>query len=184
VRWDQLFADLESLTRADAAAEQRWEVAERTRTEQSVVTVLDRLAACRGRRVQLGVVGVGPVEGRLVDVAAEWLLLEERPGSAPVLVPARSWIWLTGVGSTTVVHRPSATARRLTLGSALRGLAQERRPVRVRLTEAVETAGTIDRVYADHFDLAEHPVDVPRRAGDVRRVRLLPMRSVAMVRPA
>jgi hypothetical protein len=184
VRWDQLFADLESRSQADAAVEHRSEVAERTRTEQSVLTVLDRLAACRGRRVQLGVAGIGRIEGHVVDVAAEWLLLQEQPGATPALVPARSWIWLTGVGSTTLVHRASSTARRLTLGSALRGLAQQRRPVRVCLTEAGETTGTIDRVYADHLDLAEHPADVPRRPADVGRVRLLPMRSVALVRPA
>jgi hypothetical protein len=192
VRWDQLFADLEGQMDADEAAEHRTEVAERTRMEQAGLTVLDRLASCRGFQIQLGVSGVGRVEGALVDVAAEWLLIDEVPG-VPSLVPARSWVWLTGVGGLSQVQRPTAVARRLTLGSALRALAQQRRPVRVRLTAATEgtgtggtaeATGTIDRVYADHFDLAEHPADAPRRPGEVRTVRLLPVRSVAMVRPA
>jgi hypothetical protein len=183
VRWDQLFADLEGQLDAEAAAEHRSEVADRTRREQAAVAVVDRLAAYRGHRIQLGVAGVGRIEGRLLDVAAEWLLLEEQPGH-PSLVPARSWIWLTGIGSVAAVQPTSSMARRLGLSSALRALAQQRRPVRVRLTEAAETTGTIDRVYADHFDLAEHPADAPRRPADVRGVRLLPMRSVALVRPA
>ena len=183
MRWDQLFADLEGQLDAEAAAELRGEVADRTRREQAAMTVLDRLAAYRGHPIQLGVAGVGRVEGRLVDVAAEWLLVEEHPGH-PSLVPARSWVWLTGVGSLTSVQPSSSMARRLGLTSALRAVAQQRRPVRVRTTEAAETTGTIDRVYADHFDLAEHPADAPRRPADVLGVRLLPMASVALVRPA
>jgi hypothetical protein len=183
VRWDQLFADLESQLEAEGAAEHRAEVADRTRREQAALTVLDRLAAYRGHRIQLGVAGVGRIEGGLVDVAAEWLLVEEQPGQ-PSLVPARSWIWLTGIGPLAAVPPGSSMARRLGLSSALRALAQQRRPVRVRLTESAEATGTIDRVYADHFDLAEHPADAPRRAADVIGVRLLPVRSVAMVRPA
>jgi hypothetical protein len=183
VRWEQLFADLEAQLDAEAAAGHRAEVADRTRREQAAVTVLDRLSAYRGHQVQVGVAGVGRIEGSLVDVAAEWLLIEEQPGH-PSLVPARAWIWLTGIGSMAAVQPASSMARRLGLTAALRGLAQQRRPVRVRLTEAAETTGTIDRVYADHVDLAEHPADAARRPADVLNVRLLPMTSIALVRPA
>jgi len=42
--------------------------------------------------------------------------------------------------------------------------------------------GTIDAVGEDAFDLAEHPVDLPRRAEHVVAVRTVPFGAVGLVR--
>jgi hypothetical protein len=61
-------------------------------------------------------------------------------------------------------------------------LARDRTPVAVVLTSGDVLTGTIDRVGEDFVELAEHPVDEPRRAGSVRAVRLLPLSALAAVR--
>jgi hypothetical protein len=42
--------------------------------------------------------------------------------------------------------------------------------------------GTIDRVGADFFELAEHALDAPRRRGEVQNVRLVPTAALVAVR--
>jgi hypothetical protein len=55
----------------------------------------------------------------------------------------------------------------------LRHLARDRAAVVLRLRSGAEVAGTVDRVAADHLDLAVHPADERRpRGGPVRAVAL------------
>jgi hypothetical protein len=182
MRWTELFADLEAQLDNEEAAEQRVEVAERSRRELASITLLDRLAAHLGEPIQLGVEGVGPVRGRLVDAATQWLMIEETPGRAAV-VPVRACLWLQGLGRAAAIPAEHSVARRLGLSSALRTLARQRVSVQLHLRDAAQVSGTIDRVHADHLDLAEHPGDEPRRREAVRGVRAVPLRAIAMVRP-
>jgi hypothetical protein len=62
-------------------------------------------------------------------------------------------------------------ARRLGIGVVLRGLSRDRALVRVLLLGDQAVIGTIDRVGADHFDVAMHPDDEPRRERAVLEVR-------------
>lgn len=41
--------------------------------------------------------------------------------------------------------------------------------------------GTIDAVGADAFDIAEHPLDSPRRAEHLRGERVIPFAAVAVI---
>jgi hypothetical protein len=183
VRWDELFADLEGQLAGEEAAAHRAELAERSRIELSGLGLLDRLAAHRERVVALAVRDVGTLRGRLVDVALEWLLLEEGAGRV-LLVPTGACLWLTGLGRRSEPQSERSTARRLGLASPLRTLARQRLPVSMQLDADTRLTGTIDRVYADHCDLAEHAADRPRRAAEVRDVRVVPFAAIALVSPA
>ena len=119
----------------------------------------------------------------LLDVAEQWLLVEEVPGRA-ALVPAAAAAWVAGLGRASAPQPGGSLARRVGLGSALRGLARQRVPVRVALREGGSLTGTFDRVGADHVDLAEHLPDEARRPEAVRGVRTLPFTAIGLVRPA
>ncbi len=72
--------------------------------------------------------------------------------------------------------------RALDLRWALRGLARGRVAVQVVTSEGVIWTGTLDRVGADHVELAAHPAGEQRRAGSVEGVVLLPVSALSLVR--
>lgn len=180
MRWERLFDDLEGELAAAEAAERYAEVAERSRLELGQVTWTDRLAATEGP-VRLDVRGAGGLLGRVSTVGDGWLVLQ---GPPIALVATGAVLAVEGLGRDA---RPAAVhdvARRLSLSSALRRLARDRSPVHVTLVDGRRLVGTVDAVAADHLDLAEHPVDVPRRARAVTRVRSVPMASLAVLTPS
>lgn len=180
VRWERVFEDLEAQVAAADVAERDAETLDRTRTEQSALTLVDRLLPAVGQRVVLDVQGLGPVEARLEQVASGWLLL--RAGAEQLLVPIGSVLGVRGLGRAAQVAGESAMVRRLGLGTPLRALARTRAVVRLVLVDGTTLTGTLDRVGADHVDLAEHPGDEPRLAHAVRGVRTVPWWSLACVR--
>lgn len=178
MRWDALFADLEAQLDAGRGAELDAEVAERTRAELGSVLLADRLRAHVGQPVQLVLRDGSRAEGRCADAAAEWVVLHD--GTAQVLVP-----W-TAVSSVSGLSRASApppgqVLGRLGLRHALRALARDRSAVRLRL-DGSELTGTIDRVGADHVDVAEHPTGEARRPAEVRGVRVVRTSALLWVR--
>ena len=182
MRWRALFDDLEGQLAAAEAAELRGEVADRTRREAALLSVADRLRGAEGAALGVVVHGAGTVHGRLLDAGADWLLLEEA-GAREVLVPLTSVLGVTGLGPRTAAPGTAGeVGRRLDLRWALRGLARDRAGVSVVLRDGTSVAGTLDRVGADHLDVAEHAPGEARRAGAVRQVRLVPLPAVALVR--
>jgi hypothetical protein len=182
MRWDDLFADLDAQLEAAEAAELAGEITDRTRRELGLLRLVDRLRAARGAVVAVTVLGAGTVHGRLVDTGPDWVLLAET-GKGELLLAAAAVLALSGTGAMSEAPGSEGElARRLDLRWALRGLARSRAGVQVVLVDGTVLAGTLDRVGADHVDLAEHAPGEPRRSGTVRQVRLLPLAGLSVVR--
>lgn len=181
MRWQGLFDDLEAQFDAAEAAELAGEVAERTRRESALLRLADRLRAAEGAALTVTVPGAGLLRGRLLDAGADWLLLEE-PGPREVLVPLAAVLGVTGAGPRAAVPDDGPVARRLDLRWALRGLARSRTGLALGLVDGTLVTGTLDRVGADHVDLAEHGLGEARRAAAVRQVRLVPLSALAFAR--
>lgn len=178
MRWDELFRDLEGQLEAHERAELQLEVADRTRREWAQVRLADRLRPLVGEQVGLDVAGSGGLSGRLVDMGPDWLLLDLAPSGRAALVPLGAVLTVRGLSRWTATPE-GEVGRRLRLAYALRGIARDRRAVLAVLTDGSAVQGTIDRVGADFFELAEHPPGEPRRAPEVRSVRALPFPALA-----
>jgi hypothetical protein len=170
VRWDDLFHDLEGQLVAAEAADLTAEVADRTRRESALLTLAARTRGAVGSRVAVQVAGAGQVEGLLVDVGSDWLLLSDDTGR-DVLVPLAAVLGLAGLA---VWSGPAAgpVAARLGLGSALRAVARDRARVTVHLVDGSAVAGTIDRVGADFLEVSD-------RSGEAVGARPPAVRTVA-----
>ncbi|MDT7538354.1 MAG: hypothetical protein QOI82_1939 [Actinomycetota bacterium] len=182
MRWEELFGDLEAQAEQLAAAELQAEVADRTRREVARLGLVDRLREAPEQSLVVTVWGAGAVHGRLLDAGVDWLLLQE-VGLREVLVPLGAVLGITGIGPRAAAPGSEGeVARRLELRWALRGLARDRAGVSVVLKDASTLSGTLDRVGADHVDVAEHAPGEARRAAAVRQVRVVPITALALLR--
>lgn len=181
VRWAELFRDLEGQADAMASAELAGEVAERTRLELARIRLVDRLRVGEGRELSLTVLGTTVLRGTLLDCGPDWLLLADE-GGRDALVPLAAVLGIVGLdpraaaepGSEGVVHA------RCGLGIALRALARDRAAVACTAIDGSTVSGTVERVGADHLELAVHPVGESR----VRSAapRLIPFAAIAVIR--
>lgn len=181
MRWQRLFDDLEAQFEAAERAELDSEVRDRTRRELGLLPLRDRLGASVGATVRARLLGGAAVRGQLVDSGPDWLLLTVEAGR-DVLVATGALVSLAGLGPRS--RDPEGTdevAKRLDLRWALRGLARSRTGVTLLLTDGSSATGTLDRVGADHVDVAEHPPGEPRRAAAVRQVVTVPLTALAAV---
>lgn len=177
VRWDELFADLEAQLAAGEAVALAVEVDQEQRRETGTTTLVQRLRAALGQELVLGV-GDQVVRGRLVAVGPDWVLTG---GAVQTLVPCAAVGWVQGLGRGADTAPPGHVWSRLGLRSALRGLARDRAAVQMHVAAGPAVSGTIDRVGADHLDLAVHPPDEPRRAAAVTAVRTIALDAVRAV---
>ena len=180
MRFSRLFADLEAQLAVAEAEELAAEVADRTRREAGLVRAVDRLRAAVGAQLAVSVSGQQVLRGRLLDAGQDWLLLADSRG-AELLVPLAAVLGVVGLPAP-VAPPAGEVERRLDLRWSLRGLARSRVGVAVGLTDGSSLTGTLDRVGADHVELAEHAPGEVRRPGSVRQVRLVPLSAVALVR--
>jgi hypothetical protein len=179
IRWDRLFADLEGQLEAAARVDLAAEVADRTRYEISRTRLLDRLRAALDCEVELTVTGVGPVVGTLTRVGADFVVIDAAGSLALIRAGAVVTARNLGAASRSVAGEVAA---RIAIGMVARELARDRTTVTVWLWDGTTLAGTVDRVGADYLDLAEHPLDEPRRSGAIHGMRTVALESLAMMR--
>jgi hypothetical protein len=182
VRWERLFDDLEGQYDEAERLEMSAEVADRTRRELARLRLTDRARLAIGSVLNIGLGRAGPLNGQLLAAGPDWLLV--RADNGPECLVALSAVdWVAGLSGLAVEPESvGAVQARLDLGYALRRIAQDRSPVTVVLRDGGQLTGTIDRVGADHVDLAVHPLDEPRRPGSVTAVRTVLIAALAMVR--
>lgn len=182
VRLDALFEDLESQFDAMQDGELLTEVADRIRAEVGRITVLDRLRGAVGTVIRIDLGSGHRVEGKLNRVGKDCVLIEG-DRCDEWLVPAAALNGIHGLGPW-AEPATGVVAARLGLTHLLRGIARDRSPVTVFCgsAETAPVTGTIDRVGADFVELAEHPLDAPRRRGEVCDVRLIPTSALVAVR--
>lgn len=179
MRWDGLFSDLSAQWDAEVRRELDAEVADRTRRERATLGLRERFAAAGLAEVRV-TVGTGEVvEGDVVDVGEDWVLVGGVRGS--VLVPLPGVVGVVGLGARADT---AAAGRRFALGFALRGLSRDRVVVAIHDVSGTVHTGTIDGVGRDVLELSEHAADVPRRPENVTGRRLVPFGAIALVRPA
>lgn len=185
MRWDALFADLETQMAAIERLDLDAEVTERTRAEAAAVELADRLRGSLGLLIVVQLASGSTVEGTLSHAGSQALVLDEPLHQ--VLVPYAAAVRYRGL-SRLAVPEPSRVRQRLGLASALRGLARDRAALAVLLTggSAGETVlhGVIDRVGRDHLDLAVTGDGEDRRTANVRQVATIPFGALAGIRSA
>lgn len=148
MRWERLFADLETQAEACARDDSAARTADLLRVEQAGIALADRLRGSRGAAVVLGLADGVRVSGHLREVADEWALLVA--DGREVVVPTSAVDTVTGLPPRAV--QSSGVGARLSLGHVLRGLARDRALVVVR-TRGGAMTGRIERVGRDHLDL-------------------------------
>lgn len=192
MRFDLLFDDLESQLETQIAADEAQQRIEEERLRAARTSVRERLAALAsapGGGIRMRLIDGSSVELEPSTVGADWLA-GELPGGAEAIVPVGSIASVALSAAQARASRarmpepprPDLTAK-LGIGVVLRDLA--RRRVALDVLSAFEPSalhGTIDRVGADHLDLAVHGRGDARREGNVVEHRVIALSAVAMVR--
>ncbi len=177
MRWDAIFADLGARWDAEGRAERDAEVADRTRREHASIELLTRLAGHQGE-VRVRVAAGAVLEGLVLDVGKDWVLLEIPLRRRQALIPMSAVRAIEGLGRRSVSAR---TARRFGWGYAVRVLARDRAVVQITDLDGTVVTGTIDIVGADYLELAAHPLDEARRSAAVRTTVVVPRVAVALI---
>ncbi len=174
MRWQRFFDDLEGMfdwrnRPADA------ELADLTRRELARVSLLDRLLDHDGP-LELVIAGGQVLRGPVAEAGQGWVMVRHGR-QRHVIVPFGAILEITGLGRRAGVG--GDISRRLTLAHVVRGLARHRCVVAVEDIGGRRRTGTIDVVGADFFELAEHPVEQPRRRAHVVAARVVPFTALA-----
>ncbi|GLY14880.1 hypothetical protein LWF15_04920 [Kineosporia rhizophila] len=180
MRWEELFDDLEGRFEEQERSEAESDLVDLVRGERDRIGFVDRLRAHRNACVTLDLRDGSSRRGTLLDVGKDWVLLRASGRESDLLVPVNAVTSAAGLSQLSLAAGESI-GRRLRLNSVLRGLVRDRAGVAVDLWPTGHLDGTIDRVGADHLDLAIHPPDAMRRAREVRQVRTVPFEAVAVV---
>lgn len=182
MRWDALFGDMESqFAEADRLTLDA-EVNERTRAELVNQELGDRLRAAVGYRIGIHLSCGESVQGEVMHVGADALLLNEE--HQQLLIPFTAAARYVGLGRH--VHAETSPVRRsIGLAHSLRCLARDRAGLSVTMGSGagiVTLYGVIDRVGKDYMDLAALSPGEVRRNQNVGQVSTVPFTALAMIR--
>ncbi|MGW8484213.1 hypothetical protein ACWGJP_13865 [Microbacterium sp. NPDC055903] len=189
MHWDRMFEDLEGQLASEWEAERAALDAESERLRISKVELRARMRSLCGRgavvRVDLRCAGglvVTPTE-----LGADWVAasVDGEHGISIIPLGAIAGIRMDhGLLLSTLepLVAEASLRERMTFGFVLRDLARRRIPVWIDVVTGHADHGTIDRAGADHLDLAEHDAGAPRRARDVRGMRVVPFSAIDRVR--
>jgi len=164
VRWDDLFADLAGQAEAIHRAARADEIAERYRIEVGSVGLRDRLIASRPKRVAIQLDVGRIVTARIDRVGLDWALAVDERGSE-VLLPTVRVVAVRGLDREAANPNTASIDGRLSLRSVLRAIARDRSNVSIDLADGSTVRGTIDRVAADHCDVASRSPGERRETG-------------------
>lgn len=185
MRWDALFADLETQLADSERLELDAEIAERTRMDSAAVELAGRLRGSLGLLIGVQLMSGSVFSGTLSHAGSQALVLNELRHQ--VLVPYLAVSQYLGLARLSVAEA-SQVRQRLGLASSLRVLARNRTPLSVlswRGTVGEATShGVIDRVGRDHLDLALTEDGEDRRPANVRQVVTMPFSALAALRSA
>ena len=176
MRWDErlggLFEELEQQAEGLALAERDAEVAEQSRAEYAQVDLAGRALASIGRRLLVGVAGVGVLDATLSRAGAGWWLLDD--GGQEWIVAAASICSVRGLSSRAVAAEVRPVTGRLGLASALREVADARAEAVLHGRDGSVVRGVLERVGADFVEV---------RVGEERgHLLTLPFAALAAVR--
>jgi hypothetical protein len=180
VRWDELFADLETEALGLELRDQDLEIAERTRLELARIDVAARLRAAVGVDVELRVDVAGPLLGRLERVAPQWVLL--RAGAVQWVVATTALLGARGLPAGAVTQPPGRLEARLGWAAAWRVLARDRSRLHVVRRDGSTLDAVADRVGEDFVELAVARDDAMSGERGTRRHELVPFGAVVAVR--
>ncbi|MGJ9373963.1 hypothetical protein [Nesterenkonia sp. CF4.4] len=181
MRWDALFADLETQLEAAQTAEFAAALADASRLEASRMEFADRLRGHQDRQLGLQVSGGQRLDVRVGTVGADWLAGTIRQHS--VLVPLSSIFAVDGMARAAVRSEPSAVRRRLGITAPLRRLARDRAPVSVFGAQGLLAAGLIAAAGRDFVEILPLSAEglLPRHGG-ARALRVVPLHAVSWFR--
>ena len=198
MRWDSLFDDLESQLEHELHADELDRRAEDRRLRLGRLTLRDRLQTFSGRNSRAEVT-LELVTGSTIIVlpqafGRDWMsgdLISPDGASGACVVPLTA---ITGMllpkenvaRSLSVPDREAEGPRltdRIGLAFVLRDLCRRRVYVQVHAagSAAMVHGGTIDRVAADHIDLAIHEHGAPRRERNVSHLRIVPVAAIGLI---
>lgn len=147
-----LFDDLEQQAEALADRERAPDLADRGRAEYQQVSLASRLMASVGHDVGLDLAGVGVLTGRLERMGTGWCLLA---GARDWIVALPAVLRVLGAAERSVPEVAWSPLTRLTLGSALRRLAEAGERCVLHLRDGSTHDGVVRRVGQDFAELRD-----------------------------
>lgn len=187
MHWGDFFQDLEDQLSAQHEADRAALDAEAERLRISRMGLRDRLRgiAAGGAPCRVELCDGLRVEAPIGPVGADWF--SAAPGDGRLLLIRIDAIAGLGLDGPALVASAAAVqgdplSDRVTFGFALRDLARRRVPLTIGGAAGRVLSGTLDRVAADHADLALHEPGGHRRRSEIRGFRVIPLEAIAWVR--
>lgn len=189
MHWENLFDDLENQLAAQLEAERAALATETERLRVSRLSLGDRIHVLSGSglAVRFEFDGGEAMTGQVREHGVDWISVETTQRNYLVsiaAITACSAELTTILGSLEPQKTKSRVRDQMTLGFVLRDLARRRMPVHLCARGGEILHGTIDRAGLDHFDLALHEIQNPRRPESVAGYRIIPMAALQWVCPA